>query len=41
MIFGSSACSTTFALHPTTRAAAKVGVNISRGSPQSSITSPA
>ncbi len=30
-----------FALQPTTRAAQNVGVNIARGSPHSSITTPA
>lgn len=41
MIFESSACSRMFALHPTTRPAANVGVNISRGRPHSSMTTPA
>lgn len=41
MIFVSSACSRMLALQPTARAAAKVGVNISRGRPQSSMTTPA
>ncbi len=41
MIFESAACSRTLALQPTTRPAAKVGVNISRGRPHSSMTTPA
>lgn len=41
MIFESSACSSTFAHHPMTRLAAKVGVNISRGSPHRCMTTPA
>lgn len=41
MIFESAACSRMFALQPITRAAQKVGVNISRGSPHSSMTTPA
>lgn len=41
MIFESSACSSTLAHQPMTRLTANVGVNISRGSPQSSITTPA
>lgn len=41
MIFESAACSRMLALQPTTLPAAKVGVNISRGRPHSSMTTPA
>ena len=41
MILLSRACSSTLADQPITRATANVGVNISRGSPHSAITTPA
>src|SRR6185312_17141217 len=41
MIRRSVDCSRTFAAQPTTRLTANVGVNMSRGIPQSSITTPA
>lgn len=41
MIVDDSACSSTCAHHPTTRLTANVGVNISRGTPASCMTTPA
>lgn len=41
MVFESSACSRILTFQPATRAAQKVGVNISRGTPHSSMTAPA